>query len=966
MSATDTLLHQPVAQAIAWALVQFLWQGALVGAVTWLALAALRASAADIRYVVASIGLALMLTMPTVTAVQTWRVLAPAAEARTEPAAERGVPRAGRSADGPAIGATSPSSHRESSASGALPTPPVTPPGAGWTASMTGLSGALLMAWACGVLLLSLRLVNGWWWVQRMKNHGSQPARDAWQRAAARLSRRLHVGRPVRLLETARVDVPTVIGWLRPVVLLPTSAVCGLTPQQLEAILAHELAHIRRHDYLVNLLQTLVETLLFYHPAVWWVSHRIRVEREHCCDDLAVNLCGDPYAYAQALADLEGLRESSGRFAVAVTGGSLLQRVRRLLGAPSHAGRCPGWLAGTAAALLLAGMAAGAVGQTDERQPPPVPPSAQPHAPTSPSAPAPPPLVPLETIDVAPVVAALEPLLAGIEPALLGLEPAIASLRPALEALEPALAAFHSALAPLEPVLAGLQPALEALDTARMEALAREAQARAHELAMQMAGVHAATGDHHLAMEQAAAAVAAMPLEHQIASALEEAGRALETMDASGALSASAALAELAGSLPPQGEATGNFTWSDGKARIEVSYNGTVEFTDDDADVKSLSPGGWLRIREGGWVAGRTVEFTADASGTLSRRYWTGRTERPFEPEGRQWLAGKLPRIIRQSGLGARGRVERILRSQGVPGVLAEVSLIEGSWGKRLYLTELLQAAPADPQTATQVLAQAGREIDSDFELASFLISSANRLLLDDQSRRAYFEVARSIDSDFELRRVCSSVLKGGPLAPDLLATLLDTSTAIGSDFEAASLLVDVVKAQPLDARTRPSFFKALAGIDSDFEHRRVLTALARSTPDEATTAAMLESAGTIGSDFEQASLLLEIAGQQPIEGVLRAPFFKAVEGLDSSFERGRVLKAVAGRPDSSSETVLAVLSAARGIDSSFERSQVLQAVARTHQLTGAARDAYISAAEHLGEFEQSRALAALVKGEKQ
>ena len=95
------------------------------------------------------------------------------------------------------------------------------------------------------------------------------------------------------------VEVPTVIGWLRPVVLMPASALSGMGPQQLEAILAHELAHIRRHDYLVNLLQTVVETLLFYHPAVWWLSGRIRVERENCCDDLAVSLCGDPYAYAE-------------------------------------------------------------------------------------------------------------------------------------------------------------------------------------------------------------------------------------------------------------------------------------------------------------------------------------------------------------------------------------------------------------------------------------------------------------------------------------------------------------------------------------------------------------------------------------------------------------------------------------------------------------------------------------------
>ena len=125
--------------------------------------------------------------------------------------------------------------------------------------------------------------------------------------------------------------------------LLPASALAGLSPQQLEAILAHELAHIRRHDYLVNLLQTLVETLLFYHPAVWWLSRRIRVERENCCDDLAVSLCGDPVRVcARRWPISRSCAATPATLVLAATGGSLLQRVRRLLGAPSHAGRAPG------------------------------------------------------------------------------------------------------------------------------------------------------------------------------------------------------------------------------------------------------------------------------------------------------------------------------------------------------------------------------------------------------------------------------------------------------------------------------------------------------------------------------------------------------------------------------------------------------------------------------------------------
>jgi beta-lactamase regulating signal transducer with metallopeptidase domain len=150
-------------------------------------------------------------------------------------------------------------------------------------------------------------------------------------------------------LESSLVDAPTVIGFLKPVILLPTSALTGLSMQQLELLLAHELAHIRRHDYLVNILQSVIETLLFYHPAVWWVSHRIRVEREHCCDDVAVRVSGNAVVYAKALATLETLRHEP-QLALAANGGQLVKRIKRVLGKPEKSGN---WLVG---ALLISVM----------------------------------------------------------------------------------------------------------------------------------------------------------------------------------------------------------------------------------------------------------------------------------------------------------------------------------------------------------------------------------------------------------------------------------------------------------------------------------------------------------------------------------------------------------------------------------------------------------------------------------
>ncbi len=193
----------------------------------------------------------------------------------------------------------------------------------------------VVMLWMAGVAFLFVRLAGGWWRIRGLHRAARAADPSRWAGAAARIAATLGLPRLVHVVDTSLVDTPTVIGWMRPVILLPIAAFAGLSPAQVDAILAHELAHIRRHDFLVNLLQTFAETILFYHPAVWWLSARIRIEREHCCDLVALSVCGDPVGYAEALVELESWRTVQSRLVVAATGGSLLTRVRRLLGAPT-------------------------------------------------------------------------------------------------------------------------------------------------------------------------------------------------------------------------------------------------------------------------------------------------------------------------------------------------------------------------------------------------------------------------------------------------------------------------------------------------------------------------------------------------------------------------------------------------------------------------------------------------------
>jgi bla regulator protein blaR1 len=197
------------------------------------------------------------------------------------------------------------------------------------------LSGGLLTIfvelWFIGVMLFSLRTAGGFFVIARLRRRESKPMNPGLLALCREMQHRLGISRAIRYCESLHLDAPAVVGWFRPVVLLPISALSGLTELQLRAVVAHELAHIRRLDAFFNLFQVVAETLLFYHPAVWWLSKRIRAERENCCDDVALSVCGNPAEYARALALMEQWRAAP-TFAMAANRGPLASRVTRLLG----------------------------------------------------------------------------------------------------------------------------------------------------------------------------------------------------------------------------------------------------------------------------------------------------------------------------------------------------------------------------------------------------------------------------------------------------------------------------------------------------------------------------------------------------------------------------------------------------------------------------------------------------------
>ena len=302
-------------QSLGWALLHFLWQGTALAALAAAAMALCRRASS--RYLLAVGVLALMLLAPLATFfyAQQHSGVADAAKSSPLAAAARSTARGRDAASG--------SIHQSSSERSFIERSAIAP-------SLDALPW-LVEAWLLGVAFFSLRSAGGFLLLERERRRQSSVVSPRVLEICYTIQDRIGLNRAIAYCECAWLQAPAVIGWFRPVVFFPVTALTGLSEEQLEVVIAHELAHIQRLDPFVNVFQVCVETLLFYHPAVWWLNKRIRAEREHCCDDMAVALCGNAVEYARALALMEEWR-SAPVFAMAANRGPLTERIVRVLG----------------------------------------------------------------------------------------------------------------------------------------------------------------------------------------------------------------------------------------------------------------------------------------------------------------------------------------------------------------------------------------------------------------------------------------------------------------------------------------------------------------------------------------------------------------------------------------------------------------------------------------------------------
>ena len=295
------------------ALLHFIWQGALIAALTALGLFALRNAKAQARYLLACVALILCIALPVAHIFKMTRL----------------------TSAGENVAAVS-SATNHSHINDKFTTTSIVQGDAFWRNAdvdemLRDSTSIVVSLWAVGVALMALRMSAGLLWVRRRVHHGAQLSNTVWQVKLNQMARRMGIRRTVRLGVSDQIESPVTAGWWRPIVILPAALLTGMPPDLLEALLAHELGHVKRVDYLVNLLQSAIEILLFYHPAVWWLSRQIRIEREQIADDLAARLLGEPRRLALALSELEQFQFSPPQLAQAAHGGNLMSRIKHLV-----------------------------------------------------------------------------------------------------------------------------------------------------------------------------------------------------------------------------------------------------------------------------------------------------------------------------------------------------------------------------------------------------------------------------------------------------------------------------------------------------------------------------------------------------------------------------------------------------------------------------------------------------------
>lgn len=856
--------------------------------------------------------------------------------------------------------------------------------------------GALVLIWLCGGAFFVVRVV-----ITHLRLHGlvsrAMPVQSIVLASRLRwLCRDLGIRREVVLLASPELDVPITTGVFDPKIIL--SPQCGEWAEtRRNAVLCHEIAHIRRLDALTQLLASIVAAMYWVNPLVWLVVRAMRNERERACDDFVLASGTSASDYAHELIEIVStLVRPQPAAALAMARRSQLEgRVLALVNPRVAHGlldRGPGiFLLGSllgitlplAAARLQERPAPTPVPQASNASAIPSMPSetAQEPAPPAPAAEAPvPPPGPGEQIEVL-GIPVYPNAVAGDHDDGRG----TVSLADGVHVRQLAAGAYFSADKP-ERVLAFYRDRLKSMGQVvectggkntrvdvyvTQSALADISACRSSEFAAGGTELKVdGSGDEHIVVvtphrngtEIALVKFPAMLDDHDVSPQAQ-----VSNSTPSDCFGATQAAHNSISSHSDGDNRTWTATWSGGGCSIEASSSGNVRFNAEATAIESISPGGYFEVHERKGDTLRSVRVEPGNNGQLTFTYKVNGTQQEFDAAARAWFANFLLRLERVTGMAASTRVPALLGKGGPQAVLDEITQLHSDYVRQVYFIKLFENATLPAPLLVRALDQARNQISTDYSLAQVLLAIAQRYDLNDETKRvAFLNGANKLHTDYEHARVLLELLKRPNLSPQIVRAALESAKSIGTDYEKSRILTTLVSLRPLSEEDIATYLDLAGAIGTDYEHSRSLMALIEHQKlSQSAVSEVLKSASKIGTDYEKSRVLLALNGSSNFDEKQISTYLSLVDSVGTDYERSRDLIGLMHEHKLADNSLAKIISEAQRISTDYEKARVLTEVAQRYNLQGATRDAYIKAANSIGtEYDRNRTLAAITKRE--
>jgi hypothetical protein len=408
------------------------------------------------------------------------------------------------------------------------------------------------------------------------------------------------------------------------------------------------------------------------------------------------------------------------------------------------------------------------------------------------------------------------------------------------------------------------------------------------------------------------------------------------------------------------------WTWnrSENGDSLEMKVRGEVEFNDDYTEVKRVSDGGSIEIRETRGGFRRRLEIEAGPGGGLSVSYSVNGQSRAYDADAKAWFVMVLYKAVTESGLNAGPRAQKILKDRGTSGLLDEISRLKSDHVKQLYFQELFRNVTPDAREATRIAGMVAREMSSDHYKAQVLGGLPEQVMRDEAARVAFLETAGTIRSDHYRAQTLLAGLKSDKPSKEALLLALKGVGGMSSDHYKTLVLLKAAERDFEDVALRSAYVEAAATVGSDhYRAQAISSVLKRGDISKETLRPLLKAASGISSDHYKAQVLLDVAESSLNDDAARSAFAETAATIGSDHYRAQALSALLSKGDNSKEALLVALKAATGMSSDHYKAQTLLKLAGERPGDETVRAALIEAARSIkSDYERGRVLSAIIK----